>query len=173
MENENILQDRFYGRQPSQYNYSKFSDYLSRPASNDSDRDTVASVGRGQTPARAARRISVREATPETPDYQKNLYNYNFKDKWDQSLAQAGISSSLEPPDPDNIHSYGSNRKRSNQSTAASSESSAWGSKYDNVDRSRQQSRDDNSRFNKYSKRRQSEDQEENNDNKKAWFVEL
>ena len=69
----------------------------------------------------------MREATPETPDYQKNLYNYNFKDKWDKSLAQAGMSSSLEPPDPDNIHSYGRNRKRSNHSTAASSESSAWG----------------------------------------------
>ena len=41
-------------------------------------------------------RISVREATP---DHEKHLYNYNYKDKWDQSLAQAGMSSSLNPED--------------------------------------------------------------------------
>ena len=74
----------------------------------------------------------MREATPpserreSTADYHKKLYNYNYKDKWDKSLAQAGMSSSLEPPDLE--PEYGRNRKNSRKkSTAASSESSAWG----------------------------------------------
>ena len=120
----------------------------------------------------------MREATPpserreSTADYHKKLYNYNYKDKWDKSLAQAGMSSSLEPPDLE--PEYGRNRKNSRKkSTAASSESSAWGkimnhvlcnflifsmckgSKYDQVDEDRSGSNDGE------------------NENNKAWFVEF
>ena len=73
-------------------------------------------------------RIAVREATP--PEDEAELYNYNFKDKWDHSLAQAGMSSSLEPPAEEN---YKGNRKKSirkapeSRISYSSQDDSAWG----------------------------------------------
>ena len=73
-------------------------------------------------------RISVREATP--PEDEAELYNYNFKDKWDLSLAKAGMSSSLEPPAEDN---YRGKKKKSvskapeSRISYGSQEDSAWG----------------------------------------------
>ena len=58
------------------------------------------------------------------------MYNYNFKDKWDHSLAQAGMSSSLEPPSED---SYKGNKKKSirkapeSRISYSSQDDSAWG----------------------------------------------
>ena len=66
-------------------------------------------------------RISVREATPE---HEKQLYNYNFKDKWDRELATAGMTSSLEPPDVEG------SRRQSRKKSTNSQEDSAWGEYY-------------------------------------------
>ena len=77
----------------------------------------------------SASRISVREATP--PEQEAELYNYNFKDKWDLSLARAGLSSSLEPPSEDNAR--GKNKKSVrkaasvSRSSFSSQDDSAWG----------------------------------------------
>ena len=70
-------------------------------------------------------RISVREATP--PEQDAELYNYNFKDKWDLSLAQAGISSSLEPPDHQSVRGNKSVRKTVSRNSYSSGDDSAWG----------------------------------------------
>lgn len=76
----------------------------------------------------SASRISVREATP--PEQEAELYNYNFKDKWDLSLARAGLSSSLEPPSED---ARGKNKKSVrkaasvSRSSFSSQDDSAWG----------------------------------------------
>ena len=69
-------------------------------------------------------RISVREATP---DHEREMYNYDFKTKWDASLARAGMSSSLEPPELeyDRGKRRGSDNRR--KSVNSSVESSAWG----------------------------------------------
>ena len=70
----------------------------------------------------------MREATP--PEVEAELYNYNFKDKWDLSLAQAGMSSSLEPPSEDN---FKGNKKKSGRKAPesrisySSQDDSAWG----------------------------------------------
>ena len=59
------------------------------------------------------------------------MYNYNFKDKWDLSLAQAGMSSSLEPPSEDN--NYKGKKKKSvrkapeSRISYSSQDDSAWG----------------------------------------------
>ena len=71
----------------------------------------------------------MREATP---DHEREMYNYDFKTKWDRSLATAGMSSSLEPPDLeyDRRQRRGSNNSNNNnnrQSGNSSGESSAWG----------------------------------------------
>ena len=70
----------------------------------------------------------MREATP---DHERQMYNYDFKDKWDKSLATAGMSSSLEPPDLeyDRRQRRGSNNSNNNnrRSVNSSVESSAWG----------------------------------------------
>ena len=79
-------------------------------------------------------RISVREATP---DHEKKMYNYNFKDKWDKSLAQAGMNSSLEPPEVENEFKYGRGRRKSRRESSGSMRvdsrrsdpDSAWGMK--------------------------------------------
>ena len=72
-------------------------------------------------------RISVREATP--PEAEAELYNYNYKDKWDRSLAQAGMSSSLEPPSEGNIKGKDRNtvRKAVSRNSYSSQDDSAWG----------------------------------------------
>ena len=71
-------------------------------------------------------RISVREATP--PEDEAELYNYNFKDKWDLSLAQAGMSSSLEPPAEDNYRGKKKSVSKAPSRTSYSSQDdSAWG----------------------------------------------
>ena len=70
----------------------------------------------------------MRAASPAEDEAE--LYNYNFKDKWDLSLAQAGMSSSLEPPSEDN---YKGNRKKSvrkdpeSRISYSSQDDSAWG----------------------------------------------
>ena len=68
----------------------------------------------------------MREATP---DHERQMYNYDFKDKWDKSLATAGMSSSLEPPDLeyDRRQRRGSNNNNNRRSVNSSVESSAWG----------------------------------------------
>ena len=68
----------------------------------------------------------MREATP---DHERKMYNYDFKDKWDKSLATAGMSSSLEPPDLeyDRRQRKGSNNNNNRRSVNSSVESSAWG----------------------------------------------
>ena len=68
----------------------------------------------------------MREATP--PEDEAELYNYNFKDKWDLSLAQAGMSSSLEPPPEENYKGKKSVRKAPDSRISYSSQDdSAWG----------------------------------------------
>ena len=122
---DKVMQDRFYGRQRSNFNYSNFNNYESR---RDSGESLGRSLGRGgsslstpSTVASQARRISVREATP---DHERAMYNYDFKDKWDKSLATAGMSSSLEPPD---LGYDREQRRQRNKSINSSVESSAWG----------------------------------------------
>ena len=68
----------------------------------------------------------MREATP---DHEREMYNYDFKTKWDRELATAGMSSSLEPPDLeyDRRQRRGSNNSNNRQSGNSSGESSAWG----------------------------------------------
>ena len=68
----------------------------------------------------------MREATP---DHEREMYNYDFKTKWDRELATAGMSSSLEPPDLeyDRRQRRGSNNSNNRQSGNSSVESSAWG----------------------------------------------
>ena len=70
----------------------------------------------------------MREATPE---HEREMYNYDFKNKWDKSLATAGMSSSLEPPDLeyDRRQRRGSNNSNNRQSGNSSVESSAWGTR--------------------------------------------
>ena len=69
----------------------------------------------------------MREATP---DDEKRLYSYHYKDRWDKSLAQAGMSSSLEPPQVEKELKYGKRRKNSRKTSPSrrlSEDDSAYG----------------------------------------------
>ena len=57
------------------------------------------------------------------------MYNYNFKDKWDLSLAQAGMSSSLEPPAEDSYKGKKKSVRKAPESriSYSSQDDSAWG----------------------------------------------